>query len=197
MISPCQSAFVKGRLLIENVLLASELVQRFNQSSISRRGVLKVDLRKAFDSLNWEFILRVLEAANFPETYVNWVKQCLTTTSFSINVNGNLCGYFRGTKGLRQGDPLSPYLFVMAIEVFAKLLDSKFSAWIIGHHPQAEDPRISHLAFADDVMIFFDGSPISLKGITETLDEFHMISGLQMNREKSRVYTTGLNATER
>lgn len=196
MISPCQSAFVKGRLLIENVLLATELVQRFNQKNVSRRGVLKVDLRKAFDSLSWEFILRALQAANLPEIFVNWIRQCLTTTSFSINVNGSLCGYFKGSKGLRQGDPLSPYLFVIAMEVFAQLLDSQFSAGSIGHHPKAKDPRISHLAFADDVMIFFDGSPTSLQGITQTLAEFHRISGLEMNREKSGIYTAGLSNSD-
>lgn len=122
IISPHQSAFVKGRLLIENVLLATELVQNFNQANVSARGVLKVDMRKAFDSLKWEFILRVLRVANFPEVFVNWIQQCITTPSFSINVNGDLCGFFEGKQGLRQGDPISPYLFVIAMEVFASLL---------------------------------------------------------------------------
>lgn len=77
MISPHQSAFVKGRLLIENVLLATEMVQKFNQSNVSSRGVLKVDLRKAFDSLRWDFILRVLEAAHFPRIFIIWIQQCI------------------------------------------------------------------------------------------------------------------------
>lgn len=90
MISPHQSAFVKGRLLIENVLLATEMVQKFNQENVSSRRVLKVDLRKAFDSLRCDFILHVLHAAQFPHVFISWIQQCITTTSFSINVNGHL-----------------------------------------------------------------------------------------------------------
>lgn len=154
IISPSQSAFVKGRLLIENVLLATELVQNFNQANVSPRGVLKVDMRKAFDSLKWEFILRVLRAARFPEVFIKWIEQCITTPSFSINVNGDLCGFFDGKQGVRQGDPISPYLFVIAMEVFARLLQAGFNSGSIKYHPKAQDPAISHLAFADDVMVF-------------------------------------------
>lgn len=124
MISNTQSAFVKGRLLVENVLLATELVQGFNQTNISSRGLLKVDIRKAFDSVSWQFITQILKSANFSDVFINWIEQCIITTSLSINVNGNLCGYFKGTKGLRQGDLFSSHLFVMAMEVFANLLAS-------------------------------------------------------------------------
>ncbi|KAG7552757.1 Reverse transcriptase domain [Arabidopsis thaliana x Arabidopsis arenosa] len=195
-ISPSQSAFVKGRLLSENVLLATELVQGFGQKNISRRGVLKVDLRKAFDSVSWDFILQVLLAANIPQTYVNWIKQCLTTTSFSININGSLCGFFRGANGLRQGDPLSPSLFVIALEIFTRLLEKKFDDGSIGYHPKAKDLKISSLAFADDLMIFYDGKISSLHGITSVLNDFQALSGLAMNREKSGIYTAGLSPQE-
>lgn len=115
MISPSQYAFVKGNLLIENVLLATKLVQQFNQKNISSRGVLKVDFRKTFDSLNWDFIIKMLLATNVLETFVTWIKQCVTTTSFSINIitSMEVFGFFRGTKGLRHGNSISPYLFVM------------------------------------------------------------------------------------
>ncbi|XP_013651351.1 uncharacterized protein LOC106356058 [Brassica napus] len=196
MVSPHQSAFVKGRLLIENVLLATEMVQKFNQKNISSRGVLKVDLRKAFDSLRWDFIIQVLKAAQFPSTFINWIQQCITTTSFSINVNGDLCGFFKGEQGVRQGDPISPYLFIIAMEVFGRLLERKFEDGSIGYHPKGQDPKISHLAFADDVMVFFDGSHNSLNELSSTLETFHRLSGLEMNREKSALYTAGTDAEE-
>lgn len=120
---------------MENVLLASELVQGFNRKSVSPRSLLKVDLRKAFDSVNWEFILLLLEIGDFPINFREWIKQCLTTPSFYINVNGELYGYFQGGRGLRQGDPLSPYLFVMAMEVLVNILKAKFEYGLIGYHP--------------------------------------------------------------
>lgn len=99
-ISLSQYAFVKGRLLSENVLLATELVQGFGQKEVSRRGVLKMDFRKAFDKVGWEFILEVLKAVGLPLQYINWVKECITTTSFSLNINESLCCYFKVTRGL-------------------------------------------------------------------------------------------------
>lgn len=92
-----------GRLLVKNVMLATEMVEGFNRSNISKRGFLKVDLRKSFDSVNWEFIIVIFRAADIPSRFTNWIAQCITTTFFSINVNGVLCGYFKGTNGLSQG----------------------------------------------------------------------------------------------
>lgn len=196
IISNSQSAFIKGRLLAENVLLATELVQGFNRKGISPRGMLKVDLKKAFDCVRWDFIQQVLRAANFPSIFINWISQCLTTTSLSININGNLCGYFNGKRGLRQGDPLSPYLFVMSMQIFSTILESQFDLGRIGCHPLADHPRISHLCFADDVMIFFDGSLQSIKGITSALTSFQVISGLAMNRDKTELFLAGVDPGE-
>lgn len=152
-----QSAFIPGRLLVENVLMATELVQGYNWKNISKRCMLKVDLKKAFDSQNWNFIIMVLRTLNFPGHFVKLIEQCITTTKFSVAVNGELCGFFNGTKGLRQGDPLSPYLFVLAMEVLSQLLNTEFNSGRIGHHPAALNPQVTHLAFADDIMIFFYG----------------------------------------
>lgn len=155
MISSSQSAFVKGRLLVENVLLATEMVQGFGRNNISARGLLK-DLRKAFDCVRWDFVVNILKAAQFPPRLIAWVDQCISTTSFSVNVNGELCGFFRGGQGQRQGDPISPTLFVIAMEILANMLNLKFPEGSIGYHPLGKNPTIFHLAFADDLMIFFD-----------------------------------------
>ncbi|KAL1225687.1 putative ribonuclease H protein [Cardamine amara subsp. amara] len=196
MISNSQSAFVKGRLLVENVLLATELVQGFNHKSITSRGLLQVDLRKAFDSVSWDFIIHVLQSFGFPPLYINWIRQCITTPSFSITVNGDLCGFFQGKKGLRQGDPISPFLFVMAMEVFGEMLKSKYASNDIGYHPLGLNPAVTHLAFADDVMIFFDGAAPSPQGISDTLHHFHHLSGLAMNRDKTTIFLAGLKQHE-
>lgn len=185
IISNTQSAFIPGRLLAENVLLATELVQGYNWKKISRRAMLKVDLKKAFDSVNWDFILNILHAMSFPPSFINLISECITTTRFSVCINGELCGYFKGTKGLRQGDPLSPYLFVLAVEVFSQMLNRDYQIQKIGYHPMASDPHVSHLAFADDIMIFFDGTESSLRNVAGVINGFAKWSGLEMNKSKT------------
>ncbi|KAJ0261541.1 Reverse transcriptase zinc-binding domain-containing protein [Hirschfeldia incana] len=196
LISNSQSAFIPGRLLVENVLMATELIQGYNWKHISRRSMLKVDLKKAFDSVNWSFIVLILRVLGFPEFFVNLIYQCIATTRFSVAINGELCGYFKGSRGLRQGDPLSPYLFVLAMEVFSQLINKEFSSGLIGYHPAATDPTVTHLAFADDIMIFFDGQSGSLQQIVATLERFASWSGLTVNRSKSELYSAGLNPEE-
>ena len=155
MISKSQSAFLPGRLLAENVLLATDLFNDYNTHNISSRGMLKVDLRKAFDSVRWDFIFASLRALAIPEEYISLISQCLTTASFSVVVNGATGGFFKSTRSLRQGDPLSPYLFVLAMECLSRLLLSRYEDGNIRYHPRTEHLKISHLMFADDVMIFF------------------------------------------
>ncbi|KAL1211211.1 putative ribonuclease H protein [Cardamine amara subsp. amara] len=106
------------------------------------------------------------------------------------------CGYFKASRGLRQGDPLSPTLFVMAMEVLGNLLQSKFALGSIELHPLGRSPTVSHIAFADDIMIFFDGKNFSLQSIVASLEIFQKISGLTMNKNKTVIFHVGLNLEE-
>lgn len=90
VISPAQSAFMPSRLIGENVLLATELVKGYNQSNIDPGAMLKVDLRKAFDSVRWDFVLATLEALEIPPTFINWIASCICTPTFSVSMNGDL-----------------------------------------------------------------------------------------------------------
>ena len=191
-----QSAFIPGRILVENVLMATQLIQGYNWKKISKRSVLKVDLKKAFDSINWSYIVLILRALGFPDSFVNLIYQCISTTRFSVAINGELCGYFKGARGLRQGDPLSPYLFVLAMEVFSQMINKEFAAGTIGYHTATSNPSVTHLAFADDIMIFFGGHYSFLQQILATMDRFASWSGLTVNRSKSELYTAGLNQVE-
>ncbi|KAJ0251089.1 Reverse transcriptase domain-containing protein [Hirschfeldia incana] len=188
-----QAGFIKGRLLCENVLLASELVTGFHKRGITTRGCLQIDFMKAYDNLNWEFMLNILYAFNLPATFINWIKECITTTSFSIVFNGELLECFSGRKGLRQGDPISSLLFVLAMDILSKLLHMGATYYVFGLHPKCNAPLITHISFADDVLLFFDGTDQSLQGLLSILNDFNRVYGLGINRSKTAVFFDGGN----
>lgn len=100
-----QVAFIKGRLLCENVLLASELVADFNKTGSVTRGCLQIDLSKAFDNIDWDFLINILKAFDLPPVFINWLSVCFTSPTFSVALNGELVGYFPGKKGLPKETP--------------------------------------------------------------------------------------------
>lgn len=190
-----QVGFIKGRLLCENVLLASELVTGFHKRGPATRGCLQIDLVKAYDNLNWDFMLNILSAFDLPEIFINWIKECITTTFFSIAFNGELLDCFHGKKGLRQGDPISSLLFVLAMDILSKMLDKGAMNHVFGLHPLGDAPLITHISFADDVLLFFDGTDQSLQGLLAILEDFNKCSGLGINRSKTAVFFDGGDAS--
>lgn len=146
---------MQDRLLCENVLLASELVKDFNDQGKTTRGCLKIDISKAYDNISWDFLFKVLQTIELSDEFINWIRECVTTPLFSIAINGELNGFFPGKKGLRQGDPISSLLFVIVMDVLSKMLDQGAETGRFDIHPECEAPLITHLSFADDVLIFF------------------------------------------
>lgn len=190
-----QSAFVKDRLLIENLLLATELVKDYHKDTISSRCAIKIDISKAFDSIQWSFLINVLTAMHFPPSFIHWIHLCITSASFSIQVNGNLAGFFQSSRGLRQGCALSPYLFVISMEVLSKMLDTAAGLNKFGYHPSCKKIGLTHLSFADDLMVLSDGKIRSMDGIAAVFDEFAKRSGLRISMEKSTIYLAGAPTT--
>jgi hypothetical protein len=123
IISPTQSAFLKGRSIHDNTVLAHEIFHSMKHKQ-GNGGLmaLKLDMEKAFDSMEWEFILKILRLLGFNSIWTQWIKQCITTTSFSIMLDGSPFGNFYPTRGLRQGDPLSPFLFILGTEALSRLI---------------------------------------------------------------------------
>lgn len=197
IITENQSAFIQGRLLMENVLLASELVKDYHKDAVSPRCMMKIDISKAFDSVQWSFLLRSLEAMGFPAKFIHWIKLCISTPSFSVQVNGDLAGYFQSARGLRQGCALSPYLFVLCMNVLSLKIDKASKEKKFRFHPRCQSLALTHLCFADDLMVFVEGSKESIEGVLSIFDEFATWSGLSISLEKSTVYMAGISAGER
>lgn len=127
----------------------------------------------------WPFIRRVLIAFNFPSLWVDWIMECITTVSYEVLVNGEVSSQFKPKCGLRQGDPLSPYIFIMCMEVLSqKMLKPQEEKRIQGLKICRSAPRVNHLFFVDDALFFFNATTESCKQIKGALDEFSRISGV-------------------
>lgn len=96
LISDSQSAFIPGRNIQDNIILAHELVRGFERKNASQMFACKIDLRKAFDSVDWAALTKILSLMGFPDNWITWIKACIEGPSFSVLVNGTSCGYFRG-----------------------------------------------------------------------------------------------------
>ncbi|GJR75171.1 putative reverse transcriptase domain, reverse transcriptase zinc-binding domain protein [Tanacetum coccineum] len=149
----------------------------------------KVDIQKAYDTVDWEFVRRILHGFGFHARMVSWIMECVSTTSYSICINGNLHGYFKGNKGLRQGDPLSPYLFTLIMEVLTLMLHRRvLDSGIFTYHMYCSRLDLINLYFADDLFLFTYGDVHSAGIIKEALDEFKNASGLTPSLPKSTAY---------
>ncbi|KAL0292780.1 UNVERIFIED_CONTAM: hypothetical protein Sradi_6973800 [Sesamum radiatum] len=188
LIDYSQNAFVPGRCIADNILLAQELLSGYNQARLPQRCTIKIDIQKAYDSVQWDFLLQILKLFNFPSQFISWVEQCVTTAAFSIALNGCLYGFFCRFTGLRQGDPISPYLFVLVMEILHVLLRLRIQPEGAFHyHWKCSVLGIINLCFADDVLIFCAGDISSVRLITEVLEEFARLSGLRINPSKSTI----------
>ncbi|KAJ8505060.1 hypothetical protein OPV22_005946 [Ensete ventricosum] len=187
VISPNQAAFLKGRSIHHNVLLANDLVKDLHSKTRGKKICFKADLRKAFDSVNRDFIYMMLHNMGFPQHWVKWIQCCLETPKFSILFNGSPIGFFGSKNGIRQGDPLSPYLFTIAMEGLSCMLEEAVSNGKI-KVPHYGSVYISHITFADDLIIFLRDDPVSVSNLADILNEFGKVSGLKLNHAKSKVY---------
>ena len=160
------------------------------------RGILcKLDIEKAYDNVDWTFILTVMQKMGFREKWIRWIKWCISTTSFSVLVNGTPTGFFQSSRGLRQGDPLSPYLFVIAMEVFSAFLkwavEGGFLSGCKVKGRSEEGVLISHLLFADDTLVFCKPSQDQLTYLSWLFMWFKAISRLRINLEKNELIPIG------
>ncbi|XP_028069007.1 uncharacterized protein LOC114271593 [Camellia sinensis] len=192
IISEVQSAFFSGRCILDGVLIANEVVDWWKRSK--KQGIiLKLDFEKAYDSVNWEFLYSMLTNFGFGEKWVRWMKTCISTARVSVLVNGSPTTEFSPMKGLRQGDPLSPFLFNIVAEGLNLLMSrAKEVGLIKGASIGPNDLRLSHLQFADDTIIFCEADVGEIIAIKRILRCFEVLSGLKINFHKNQVCGIGV-----
>lgn len=190
MISPNQVSYVPDRNISDNVMIAQEILFKFRKST-GKKGFFawKIDLSKAYDRLRWDFIESVLFETKLPHNLVKLIMHCVTSTSFQISFNGELTDSFKAQRGIRQGDPLSPYIFVLCMEKLSHLIHTAVSVhrWKPVKASQS-GPKVSHLFFADDLMLFAEASTTQADTLKECLDLFCSLSGQAVNYDKSLIF---------
>ncbi|CAH1443919.1 unnamed protein product [Lactuca virosa] len=189
LISDNQSAFIPGRTILDNILLSQELVRGYHIDRGFARCAMKINIQKAYDTVNWMFLQFILKEFGFHDSMIVWIMSCVTTSSFMVNINGSFHGFFKGKRGLRQGCPLSPYLFTLVMEVFNLMLKRCIHENEgFRYHWRCQDQKLTHLCFADDLMVFCHGSSGSIKIVKRALDEFASAAGLLPNLSKSHIF---------
>ena len=156
LVSPSQSAFVAGRRGTDNVIVAQELLFAMERMK-GRTGnmIIKIDLEKAYDRLEWGFVRKMLTSLNFHMDTVELILSCISSTSISLLFNGEQLEEFQPSRGLRQGDPLSPYIFILCMEYLSSLINRKCDDGVWGRVKASRNgPGFSHIFFTDDLLLF-------------------------------------------
>ena len=187
LISASQNAFVRDRQILNPILIANKCLDSRLKSGVPGL-ICKLAVEKAFDRVNWNFLMQMLERSGFSTKWRQWILFCLSTVRFDILINGSPCGFFGSSRGLGQGDPLSPLLFVLVMEALGRMLDKavlegRMSGFGVGNL-EGRSMTVSHLLFADDMLIFCKADLDQILILRMILIWFEAVSGLKINLGK-------------
>uniref|UniRef100_A0A803P502 Reverse transcriptase domain-containing protein n=1 Tax=Cannabis sativa TaxID=3483 RepID=A0A803P502_CANSA len=190
IISPNQSAFLTGRQISDNIVIANEIIHAIHTRKSGKIGwaAIKLDMEKAFDRVEWSFISCFLHHIGAPPNFISLITKCLSTVTYQLSLNGQLSTVFSSSRGIRQGDPLSLYLFLIVAEgLSAAIRIHEDAALFSGIKICRGAPSFSHLLFADDSMVFVPVTSQSSEAINRILHLYFQASGQSVNRDKSSI----------
>ena len=197
VIDEVQSAYVEGRNILDGPLIVNEVCS-WAKKLKKKILLFKVDFDKAFDSVNWGYLDSVLLQMGFGNKWRSWIHACLSSARASVVVNGCPTDEFNMSKGVRQGDPLSPFLFIVAMEgLNVALKTAKDKGLFKGVTIPGCSLELSHLFYADDALFMGDWSNNNIKNLARILRCFHATSGLKVNFSKSKGFGIGASDTEK
>jgi hypothetical protein len=191
LISANQSAFVPGRLITDNAFIAFECLHFMDHNDNVDKNfcAYKLDLSKAYDRVDWGFLRKVMQRMGFAHRWIDWIMECVTTVKYSVKFNGNLLDSFSPSRGLRQGDPLSPFLFLFVADGLSALLQREVQTGAITPIKICRRaPGISHLLFADNSLLFFKAQAHEAVRVRMVLQEYATSTGQLINPSKCSIF---------
>ena len=187
-VSESQSAFVPNCLIIDNIIVAYELLHRMRNRRKGKVGhmVVKLDISKAYDRVDWKFLQNIMCKLGFDQRWVQVAIETITTASYSVLINGEPRGFITQSRDIRQGDPLSPYLFLLCAEGLSALLRKVAETWVLhGILSSQHGVCISHLLFVDDGLLFCKATVGECQQLLHILGQYKAASGQAINRQKT------------
>ncbi|KAL9662266.1 hypothetical protein QQ045_027098 [Rhodiola kirilowii] len=189
LISPEQSGFIEGRNIHDSIGLAHDMVRNINVKTFGGNIMLKIDMSKAYDRISWRFIIKMLSAWKFSDKWIDLVYRNISNCWYSVLWNGNSYGFYKSNRGVRQGDPLSPTLFILAMEFLSRLINTSMQrSEISPYKVEGCKAHIHHLMYADDLLIFSNGHIKSVKKLMKIINKFCDLSGEKLNPAKSKIF---------
>ncbi|GJR11897.1 RNA-directed DNA polymerase, eukaryota [Tanacetum coccineum] len=186
LVSDCQSAFISKRHILDGPFILNEVIH-WCKAKKKNSMIFKVDFEKAFDSVRWDFLEDVMKNFGFGPRWCDWIMSCLKSSKGSVLVNGSPTPEFHFYKGLKQGDPLSPFLFILVMETLHLSFENVVKAGLFKRVLLDDSMQLTHLFYADDVIFLGQWCTSNISVLMLVLDCFFRASGLRINIHKSQL----------